>query len=59
MLINTYSLLISGCASFDVLLSFASKTEPETLLREILIEVQYLLIKQNEYINSLKLTMND
>jgi len=53
------SSIVDGNTTSDVIWSFASKTEPGALLREIPIEMQYLLIKRNEYISSLKLTMTD
>ena len=51
--------IVDGNTSSDVIWIFVSKTELGALDRDIPIKMQYLLIKRNEYISSLKLTMTD
>ena len=45
------SSIVDGNTTSDEIWSFVSKTEPGALLRDIPIEMQYLLIKRNEYIS--------
>ena len=53
------SSIVNGTRFSDVILSFAPKTEPWTLLCEIPVERQYLPINRKEYINTLKMTITN
>ena len=50
---------MNGNTTSDVILRFAAKAEPGTLLYDIHIERQYLTINRKEYINVLKKTITD